>query len=104
MVWFDLSSSRFRYYLATAAEDCTIKLWDLRYLTNFRTIPLEGETANSVKFDFSGKYLIVGANDVRYCSAVKCNDLLATSLVQGARELQPELGRSFGGEEVRRSL
>jgi pre-mRNA-processing factor 19 len=29
------------YYLATAAEDATIKLWDLRKLKNFKTITLE---------------------------------------------------------------
>jgi pre-mRNA-processing factor 19 len=29
------------YYLATAAEDASIKLWDLRKLKNFKTITLE---------------------------------------------------------------
>ena len=29
------------YYLATAAEDSAVKLWDLRKLKNFKTINLE---------------------------------------------------------------
>jgi len=29
------------YYLATSADDSTVKLWDLRKLKNFRTINLE---------------------------------------------------------------
>lgn len=29
-----------RYYLATAAEDSQVKLWDLRKLRNFKTITL----------------------------------------------------------------
>lgn len=31
----------FSYYLATAANDATLKLWDLRKLKNFKTINLE---------------------------------------------------------------
>ena len=30
-----------RYYLATAADDSVVKLWDLRKLKNFKTIPLD---------------------------------------------------------------
>lgn len=37
---FDFCTST-GYYLATAAEDATIKLWDLRKLKNFKTIALE---------------------------------------------------------------
>ena len=29
-----------RYYLATAADDSVVKLWDLRKLKNFKTIEL----------------------------------------------------------------
>ena len=29
------------YYLATSADDSSVKLWDLRKLKNFRTINLE---------------------------------------------------------------
>ena len=29
------------YYLATAAEDSVVKLWDLRKLKNFKTLELE---------------------------------------------------------------
>jgi hypothetical protein len=37
-----LHSSFFKgYYLATAAQDASIKLWDLRKLKNFKTITLE---------------------------------------------------------------
>ena len=30
----------YRYYLATAADDSVVKLWDLRKLKNFKTIEL----------------------------------------------------------------
>lgn len=30
-----------RYYLASAADDSVVKLWDLRKLKNFKTIELE---------------------------------------------------------------
>ena len=29
------------YYLATAGEDCCVKLWDLRKLRNFKTLQLD---------------------------------------------------------------
>ena len=32
---------RTRYYLASAADDSVVKLWDLRKLKNFKTIELE---------------------------------------------------------------
>lgn len=61
----DLSFSENGYHLATAGGD-SVKLWDLRKLTNFHTIPLSGEV-NSVAFDHSGQYLIVShGNSVRY--------------------------------------
>lgn len=31
----------YRYYLASAADDSVVKLWDLRKLKNFKTIELE---------------------------------------------------------------
>ena len=36
--WWWLSC---RYYLASAADDSVVKLWDLRKLRNFKTIELE---------------------------------------------------------------
>jgi len=52
-----LSFSENGYHLATAGGD-SVKLWDLRKLTNFHNIPLSGDV-NSVSFDVSGLYLIV---------------------------------------------
>jgi len=52
-----LSFSENGYHLATAGGD-SVKLWDLRKLTNFHNIPLSGEVT-SVSFDVSGLYLIV---------------------------------------------
>ncbi len=60
-----LSFSENGYHLATAGGD-SVKLWDLRKLTNFHNIPLSGDV-NSVSFDVSGHYLIVShGNNVRY--------------------------------------
>lgn len=53
-----------RYYLATSGQDNTVRLWDLRKLSNFKTITLEGETT-SVRFDHSGNYLGVGGAGIR---------------------------------------
>ena len=36
-----LSFSENGYYLATAADDACVKLWDLRKLKNFKTLTLE---------------------------------------------------------------
>lgn len=54
------------YYLATAAEDSTVRLWDLRKLKNFKTIQLdEGYEVTDLSFDQSGTYLAVAGTDVR---------------------------------------
>ena len=38
------------YYLATAAEDATVKLWDLRKLVNLKTIDLSGTSVSKLLF------------------------------------------------------
>lgn len=54
------------YYLATSAEDSTVRLWDLRKLKNFKTIQLdEGYEVMDLCFDQSGTYLAVAGTDVR---------------------------------------
>ena len=61
-----MSFSENGYYLATAADDGVIKLWDLRKLKNFKTIELEsGYQVKDVSFDRSGTYLAVAGKDVR---------------------------------------
>ena len=55
------------YYLATAAEDSVVKLWDLRKLKNFRSIALEDRyEVKALAFDYSGAYLAVAGTDVRW--------------------------------------
>ena len=47
-----LSFSENGYYLATAADDACIRLWDLRKLKNFKTIQLdEGYEVKDLCFD-----------------------------------------------------
>lgn len=54
------------YYLATAADDASIKLWDLRKLKNFKSIQLdEGYQIKDLCFDQSGTYLAAAGTDVR---------------------------------------
>lgn len=61
-----ISFSENGYYLATAAEDCCVRLWDLRKLKNFKTLPLEeGYEIRDLCFDQSGTYLAVAGTDVR---------------------------------------
>lgn len=61
-----LSFSENGYYLATAAEDSCVKLWDLRKLKNFKTIQLEeGYQVKDLCFDQSGTYLALAGTDVR---------------------------------------
>lgn len=55
------------YYMATAAEDATVKLWDLRKLRAFHTIEFDaGQDINALAFDYSGSYLAIGGSDIRY--------------------------------------
>ena len=61
-----MSFSENGYYLATAAEDSCVRLWDLRKLKNFKTIPMEeGYEIRDLCFDQSGTYLAVAGTDVR---------------------------------------
>lgn len=55
------------FYLATAAaDDSAVKLWDLRKLSNFKTINLDNNyEVKALRFDHSGTYLAVGGSDLR---------------------------------------
>ncbi len=57
----------FSYYLATAAEDNTVRFWDLRKTKTFQTITLEDDyQLSSIEWDWSGTYLAVAGADIRY--------------------------------------
>lgn len=61
-----MSFSENGYYLATAADDACVKLWDLRKLKNFKTLQLdEGYQIKDLCFDQSGTYLAIAGTDVR---------------------------------------
>jgi len=61
-----ISFSENGYYLATAADDACVKLWDLRKLKNFKTLQMdEGYEIRDLCFDQSGTYLAVAGTDVR---------------------------------------
>jgi pre-mRNA-processing factor 19 len=60
----NISFSENGYYLATASEDCSVRICDLRKLTNFKTLEI-GSPVSSVSFDHSGCYLAVAAADLR---------------------------------------
>ena len=62
----DLLNFLLGYYLATATDDCCVKLWDLRKLKNFKTLQLDdGYEVRDLSFDSSGSYLAVAGSDVR---------------------------------------
>ena len=64
------------YYLATAADDSCVKLWDLRKLKNFKTLQLEdGYEVRDLCFDSSGTYLAVAGSDVRVYLCKQWNEL-----------------------------
>ncbi|KXZ54344.1 hypothetical protein GPECTOR_5g426 [Gonium pectorale] len=60
-----LAFSENGYHMASASDDC-VKLWDLRKLSNFKTLePFSDGTCASVAFDHSGQYLAVGGPAVK---------------------------------------
>jgi len=61
-----LTFSENGYYLASGDEQGNVKLWDLRKLQNFHTIP-QSEMKNIAEMDFdqSGSYLAVAGDDLR---------------------------------------
>ena len=73
-----LAFSENGYYLASCAEDDTVRLWNLTTLSCIRTLPMpEGHQTSIVTFDKSGSYLAIGGTDVRVYTAKK-GTLLAT--------------------------
>ena len=62
----DLSFSENGFYLASVANDQTVKLWDLRKCVCFETMSLLNDfQASSIEFDFSGSYLAVAGKEIR---------------------------------------
>jgi pre-mRNA-processing factor 19 len=54
-----------RFYVATAGEDSTVKLWDLRKLKLVNSVNV-GSPISQVSFDLSGVYLSVACQDLQY--------------------------------------
>jgi len=71
-----MSFSENGYYLATAAEDCTVRLWDLRKLKNFKTITMDDKyNITDLAFDQSGTYLAFIGNDLRIYNSKTWNQV-----------------------------
>ncbi|KAL6057393.1 Pre-mRNA-processing factor 19 [Balamuthia mandrillaris] len=64
-----ISFSENGFFMASAADDNTIKMWDLRKLKKgaLQTISLD-DPASSVSFDYSGQHLAVAGADLRVYS------------------------------------
>jgi len=60
-----LSFSENGFYLATVGEDRNLKLWDLRKQRAIQTLELGDVQPTCLNFDFSGKYLAVGGDNIR---------------------------------------
>jgi len=62
----DLSFSENGYYLATAADDNVVKLWDLRKVKCFHSLELPDTfQLSSVEWDNSGSYIAATGADIR---------------------------------------
>jgi len=65
-----VSFSENGYYLASADEQGTVKLWDLRKLNNFHTISSKDLTSiANISFDDCGSYLGIAGEDIRIYSS-----------------------------------
>jgi len=101
----DITFSENGFYLATAAED-SIKLWDLRKLTNFFTIPIEGQVS-SVSFDYSGNYLAVAGNQINIYQSGKTFSPVQTYTEHPALVTDVKFGRNasyFASSSMDRSI
>ena len=58
-----VSFSENGYHMASASDDGSVRVWDLRKLKVLREVAVEGK-ARSVAFDASGKYLACGSDEV----------------------------------------
>lgn len=68
-----------RFYMATSSEDGSVKLWDLRKLSNFQTLEGNGNAVRSVAFDWSGQYIAAASGaDVAVFHGTKKFEPLAT--------------------------
>eukprot|EP00055_Hartaetosiga_balthica_P008165 m.29409 g.29409 ORF g.29409 m.29409 type:complete len:489 (+) comp6151_c0_seq1:74-1540(+) len=62
-----LAFSENGFYFASASSDFSVKVWDLRKPTEplVQTIELDGNKANALSFDNTGRFLAVGGGDLR---------------------------------------
>lgn len=101
----DITFSENGFYLATAAED-SIKLWDLRKLTNFFTIPIEGQVS-AINFDYSGNYLAVAGNQINIYQSGKAFSSVQTYTEHPAVVTDVKFGRNasyFASSSMDRSI
>lgn len=101
----DITFSENGFYLATAAED-SIKLWDLRKLTNFHTIPIESQVS-AVSFDYSGSYLAVAGSQINIYQSGKTFTPVQTYTEHPAQVTDVKFGRNasfFASSSLDRSI
>jgi len=90
----DISFSENGFYMASTGEDSTVKLWDLRKLKVIQTVNLEGN-AGCLSFDYSGKYLAVGGDDIKVF-ALTSTDKLLEQVVSLSDHTSTVTGVKFG--------
>jgi len=81
------------YYLASGSRDGQVKLWDLRKPVNIQTLTVDGPV-NCVRFDSTGQYLSVAANDLQVFNFATKSSLTQTCELKD--HTQPVMGACFG--------
>jgi pre-mRNA-processing factor 19 len=71
-----ISFSENGYYVLSSSLDSTVRLWDLRKLTNIETINTDS-AVHSVKFDQTGTYFAIGSIEISIYETKTMNKLIS---------------------------